>query len=45
MSSVCACLDNEVVERFFGSLKNEWRLNIVHLKRETMKENIEKIYP
>ena len=24
MSSVGACLDNVVVERFFGSLKNEW---------------------
>ena len=41
MSSVGACLDNAVVERFFGSLKNEWLLNIVHLTRETMKLDVE----
>ncbi len=41
MSSVGACLDNAVVERFFGSLKNEWLLNIVHLTRETMKMDVE----
>lgn len=40
MSSVGACLDNAVVERFFGSLKNEWLLNIVHLTREAMKEDV-----
>ncbi len=34
MSSVGACFDNAVVERFFGSLKNEWLLNVVHLTRE-----------
>jgi len=28
MSSVGDCLDNAVVEKFFGSLKNEWLLNI-----------------
>ena len=27
MSGVGACWDNAVVERFFGSLKNEWLLN------------------
>ncbi|GLS91791.1 hypothetical protein GCM10007916_28610 [Psychromonas marina] len=37
MSSVGACLDNAVVERFFGSLKNEWLLNVVHLTRDAMK--------
>ncbi|GLS92424.1 hypothetical protein GCM10007916_34950 [Psychromonas marina] len=36
MSSVRACLDNAVVERFFGSLKNEWLLNVVHLARDAM---------
>lgn len=41
MSSVRACLDNAVVERFFGSLKNEWLLNIVHLTRDSMKEGVE----
>lgn len=28
MSGRGACLDNAVVERFFGSLKNEWLLNV-----------------
>jgi len=41
MSSVGTCLDNAVVERFFGSLKNEWLLNIVHLTREMMKMDVE----
>ncbi|PSX20489.1 IS3 family transposase [Photobacterium kishitanii] len=41
MSSVGACLDNAVVERFFGSLKHEWLLNIVHLTRESMKQDVE----
>ena len=41
MSSVGACLDNAVVERFFGSLKNEWLLNVVHLTREAMKMDVE----
>jgi putative transposase len=31
MSSVGACLDNAVVERFFGSFKHEWLLNVIHL--------------
>lgn len=30
-----------VVERFFGSLKNEWLLNVVHLTREGMKRDVE----
>ena len=41
MSSKGACLDNAVVERFFGSLKNEWLLNIVHLTRGNMKRDVE----
>ena len=41
MSSVGACLDNAVVERFFGSLKHEWLLNVVHLTRESMKQDVE----
>lgn len=36
-----ACWDNAVVERFFGSLKNEWLLNRKHLRRETMKQDVE----
>ncbi len=36
-----ACLDNAVVERFFGSLKNEWLLNVVYLTRDAMKEDVE----
>ncbi|MEL0631119.1 IS3 family transposase, partial [Psychromonas aquatilis] len=35
------CLDNAVVERFFGSLKSEWLLNVVHLTRESMKVDAE----
>jgi len=45
MSSVGACLDNAVVERFFGSLKNEWLLNLVNLTRETMKMDAEEYIP
>ena len=41
MSGRGACLDNAVVERFFGSLKNEWLLNIYHLTRCDMKEDVE----
>ena len=41
MSSVGACLDNAVVERFFGSLKHEWLLKMVHLTRESMKLDVE----
>ena len=41
MSSVGACLDNAVVERFFGSLKNEWLLNVVHLTRDAMRMDVE----
>ena len=41
MSSVGACLDNAVVERFFGSLKHEWLLKVIHLTRESMKLDVE----
>ena len=38
---VLACWDNAVVERFFGSLKNEWLLKIYHLTRQGMKQDVE----
>ena len=38
MSGVWACWDNAVVERFFGSLKNEWLLKVYHLTRQGMKQ-------
>ena len=41
MSGKGACLDNDVVERFFGSLKNQWLLNVYHLTRERMKKDVE----
>lgn len=42
-SSVGACLDNAVVDLFFGSLNNEWLLNIAHLTREIMKMAVKDI--
>jgi putative transposase len=41
MSGRGACLDNAVVERFFGSLKNEWLLKVQHLTREGMKKDVQ----
>ena len=41
MSDKGACLDNAVVERFFGSLKHEWLLKVYHLTRENMKKDVE----
>lgn len=41
MSGKGACWDNAVVERFFGSLKNEWLFNIYHLNRESMKQDVQ----
>jgi len=41
MGSAGDCLDNAIVERFFDRIKDEWLLNVVHLKRETMKEDVE----
>ena len=37
-----ACLDNAVAERFFGRLMHEWLLNIVHLTRESMEQDVQK---
>jgi putative transposase len=42
MSGRGACLDNAVVERFFGSLKNEWLLHVSHQSRNSMKIDVEK---
>lgn len=42
MSGVGACWDNAVVERFFGSLKYEWLVNVFHIGRESMKQDVEK---
>ena len=36
MSALGACVDNAPQERFFGSLKHEWLLNVVHLTRQSM---------
>lgn len=41
MSGKGACLDNAVVERFFGSLKNEWFFNLYYLTRDGMKKDVE----
>ena len=41
MSGRGACWDNAVAERFFGSLKNEWLLNIYNLTRHVMKKDVE----
>jgi len=41
MSTVGACWDNAVVERFFDSLKNEWLLMVYHLTRQGMKQDVE----
>lgn len=40
MSGKGACWDNAVVERFFGSLKNEWLLNIIHLTKLGMMKDV-----
>jgi len=41
MSGKGACWHNAVVERFFGSLKNEWLLKIYHLTRDAMKQDVQ----
>ncbi|MBT5230787.1 MAG: transposase [Methylococcales bacterium] len=41
MSGKGACRDNAVVERFFGSLKHEWLLNVYHLTRDGMKKGVQ----
>ncbi len=40
MSGKGNCYDNAVVERFFGSLKHEWLINVVHLTREGMIKDV-----
>ena len=40
MSGKCACWDNAVVERFFGSLKHEWLYNVHYLKRCDMEADV-----
>ena len=45
MNGVGACWDNAVVERFFGSLKNEWLLKVYHLTRQGMKQGRGALYP
>jgi putative transposase len=40
MGDVGACWDNAVVERFFGSLKNDWVLKIAQPTREHMKKEV-----
>jgi len=40
MSGKGACWDNAVVERFFGSLKNEWLLNVIHLTKLGMRKDV-----
>jgi len=42
MSGKGACWDNAVVERFFGSLKHEWLIKVIHLTREAMKIDVQK---
>ena len=41
MSGKGACLDNAVVERFFGSLKHEWLNNVIHFERQGMKSDVD----
>lgn len=41
MSGKGACWDNAVVERFFGSLKHEWLIKVIHLTRESMKIDVQ----
>lgn len=45
ISGAGACCDNAVVERLFGSLKYEWLFNVIHLTRESMKLDVEALYP
>ena len=42
MSGYGACLNTPVVEQLFGSLKNEWLLNVYQLTKESMKIDVEK---
>ncbi len=40
MSGKGNCYDNAVVEHFFGSLKHEWLINVIHLTRESMIKDV-----
>jgi len=40
MGDVGACWDNDVIERFFGSLKHDWILKIAQPTREHMKQDV-----
>ncbi len=42
MSGKGNCYDNAVVERFFGSLKQEWLCNVIHLTRGGMINDVNK---
>lgn len=41
MSGIRARWDHAVVERFFGSVKYEWLVNVFHLIRQAMKEDVD----
>ena len=41
MSGLGACVDHAPQERFFGSLKHEWLLHVVHLTRQSMIGDVE----
>jgi len=38
---VIFALDNAIVDRLFGNLKNEWLLHVYHLTRNSMQIDIE----
>ena len=40
MGAVCACWDNAVVERFFGSLKHDWIFKVAQPTRDHMKSDV-----
>ena len=40
MGDVCACWDNAVVERFFGSLKHDWILKTEQPTRQHIKQDV-----
>ena len=42
MSGKGACWDNAVVERFFGSLKYEWLINVYHINNSSMQIDVDK---
>lgn len=40
MGDVGACLENAVMERFFGSLKHDWILKVAQPTREHMRQDV-----